>query len=333
MKERDLSIDVMRFIGIALIVVAHVQAPFCVMQVRCFDVPLMLFVSGLAISYKPINNYWQYIKKRALRLLLPVWLFLACYLSSFYYIQSYIWPTPYLTPRMIVRSFLLLDQSIGYVWIIRVFLVVMLVTPFWKYLTTKFSNLCFFLSFEIFLLFCSHLLYIFITPLEHDFSYVLLIDFLQYGLAYSVPFVLGLRIRQSSGFESKMICLLTVVFFVFSASYCYVHYPSPWDLSNFFKSPPHYYYISYGLMMCSLLWITRNLWVKYLQFDFFVWIGQNTIWVYLWHMPFALLANLLPFPWFVKFFFVSSTAVGLYSIQYWIVKKLNNRFLLKYLIG
>lgn len=42
--QRDLYIDFLRFIGISLIILAHVEAPSGITQFRSFDVPLMVFV-------------------------------------------------------------------------------------------------------------------------------------------------------------------------------------------------------------------------------------------------------------------------------------------------
>lgn len=55
MKERDLSIDLMRAIGLLCVILAHVNPPATLMQIRCFDVPLMLFVSGLVFSGRKPN--------------------------------------------------------------------------------------------------------------------------------------------------------------------------------------------------------------------------------------------------------------------------------------
>ena len=129
MKERDLSIDALRFIGLALIILVHVNPPIWIAQFRAFDVPLMIFVSGLAIAEKQTTSYMKYLWNRSKRLLLPVWLFLLIYLSAFYCLQPLFLPEPYLNGEMVLRSFLLLDKSIGYVWIIRVFLLIMLLPP------------------------------------------------------------------------------------------------------------------------------------------------------------------------------------------------------------
>ena len=140
MKSRDLYIDFLRFLGLSLIILAHINPPMELFQFRCFDVPLMLFVSGLTVSSGNPCSYVDYVTKRTMRLILPVWIFLAAYLPILYFVQFRFLPEQYLTGEMIVRSFLLLDNSIGYVWIIRVFLIVMLVTPFVQKFNERIKN-------------------------------------------------------------------------------------------------------------------------------------------------------------------------------------------------
>lgn len=75
---RDPYIDFLRFLGLALIILVHVNCPNLIKQIRCFDVPLMVFVSGLSCSYKS-GDFWGYLLKRTKRLIIPTWIF-------FYYI-------------------------------------------------------------------------------------------------------------------------------------------------------------------------------------------------------------------------------------------------------
>lgn len=53
-QRRDSSVDYLRVVGLLLIILAHVHAPKIVHQIRTFDVPLMVFTSGMcyAISSK-----------------------------------------------------------------------------------------------------------------------------------------------------------------------------------------------------------------------------------------------------------------------------------------
>lgn len=53
-KSRDIEVDVLRSIGILLIILAHIKAPLMLTIIRCFDVPLMVFVSGLCYSGKTL---------------------------------------------------------------------------------------------------------------------------------------------------------------------------------------------------------------------------------------------------------------------------------------
>lgn len=53
-KVRDIEVDVLRSIGILLIILAHIKAPVIPTVIRCFDVPLMVFVSGLCYSDKTL---------------------------------------------------------------------------------------------------------------------------------------------------------------------------------------------------------------------------------------------------------------------------------------
>jgi fucose 4-O-acetylase-like acetyltransferase len=48
LNNRDLRIDILRVAGLLLIILAHVSPPFLLFQFRTFDVPLMVFVSGLS---------------------------------------------------------------------------------------------------------------------------------------------------------------------------------------------------------------------------------------------------------------------------------------------
>lgn len=55
-KLRDVEVDVLRSIGILLIILAHIKAPLVPTVIRCFDVPLMVFVSGLCYSGRTLGG-------------------------------------------------------------------------------------------------------------------------------------------------------------------------------------------------------------------------------------------------------------------------------------
>jgi len=73
---RNERIDFLRFLGLCMIILAHVDPSDGLFQLRNFDVPLMVLISGVSfgLSYKG-EPYGSYVWKRVKRLLLPVWIF------------------------------------------------------------------------------------------------------------------------------------------------------------------------------------------------------------------------------------------------------------------
>lgn len=332
--KRDLYIDFLRFLGLSLIILVHVNPSVYIIQVRCFDVPLMLFVSGLTTSTSLYCRYVDYMTRRTKRLILPVWIFLAAYLPVLYFVQFIILPEQYLTGEMILRSFLLLDNSIGYVWIIRVFLIVMLITPFIQRLNNRIKKnylFAFLLVSTFVVLECIHLI-----GLQCDkvglISFVV-VDIVQYGLAYSIPFILGARCRNAKKIEQrKLLAFITAVSIVFLICYFY-NYGIPIRITPDFKTPPHSYYIIYGCFVSVILWQMKKMISKWGTNRYFILLGQNTIWIYLWHMPFALVSNRISDYWAIRYLFVYGSAIFMFMIQRSIVNKINSDFARKYLLG
>lgn len=82
LKKRNPSIDLMRFIGLTMIILAHIglsRSSSLLFQLRSFDVPLMVFTYGLAFSGRSTGPYFSFISKRTLRLVLPVYIFVSLY--------------------------------------------------------------------------------------------------------------------------------------------------------------------------------------------------------------------------------------------------------------
>lgn len=331
--NRDLRIDFLRFLGLSLVILAHIQAPYTLTQIRSFDVPLMVFVSGLTASGKEIPCYWQYVRKRTKRLIIPVWFFLAVYLSAFYFLQFYILPEQYLTGRMIVRSFLLLDESIGYVWIIRVFMLVMLVTPIVVKVTGKIRNEALYIIIVILMVLLNQVAFQLSTIMEEGTLRNAFVDVVVYGIAYSIPFAIGVRLKESNRKTFVIYVAILLCLFSLLSVNCVLTGNNPIGVSSGYKFPPRPYFIVYGSLISVILWATKKWWGKLSKNKFTTFIGQNTIWIYLWHMPFALFATVFMHNWAVKYFFVYGMALALFWIQYRIVKKIDNRIFNKYLLG
>lgn len=90
MVRRDTTIAVMRAIGLMLIILAHVSPPNILFQLRTFDVPMMLFVSGMSyfIAAKKNVSLVPYVISRFKRLVLPAWIFITIFLSAFLFLTQ-----------------------------------------------------------------------------------------------------------------------------------------------------------------------------------------------------------------------------------------------------
>lgn len=325
MSKRDNYIDFIRFLGITLIIIAHINAPAMLTQIRCFDVPLMIFASGLAYSNKKIkatwhNFYWPRIK----RLLIPVYIFI-----PFYLLLLLIADIP-VTKELCVRSFLLtLRGSIGYVWIIRVFLLMTLVTPLLIKTKSKFNNMG--IMGTILLILClNEIAVLSIHKVEPMPIYLeVYTDIVPYLFGYSTIFLLGLSVNTTcksmkQGMGTHLALVLTMVigslFFIYhtkinSGAFSFVAY----------KFPPRMIYLVYGIICCLIIWWLKPYIGKLADIRFVLFVGRNTIWIYLWHMVYVIIANKYLPHWGERFLFVYFISIVTYYVQFRIIEYINSK--------
>lgn len=84
---RDIFIDTLRFVGISLIILAHVSPPNIPFNIRCFDVPLMIFISGLIYADKNTGINFHFFIHRLKRLLIPLYLFLTIFFILIFFLK------------------------------------------------------------------------------------------------------------------------------------------------------------------------------------------------------------------------------------------------------
>mgnify|MGYP003557329745 FL=1 len=339
LQQRDPSIDLLRFIGLTMIILAHIglsRSTSLLFQLRSFDVPLMVFTSGLAFSGKNVGSYLPFIGKRTLRLIVPVYIFVAAYillnpiLSGWGLVENY-------SAEKIAGTFMLrLNPSIGYVWIIRVFLIVMLVTPLLIRLDKALKNDWVCLGAIAAVLAAQHLLVGWLKPMKPDWF---IQDWVLYICGYSAAFMWGLRARKASPAASCVALLMLAAVLCFCGYGMYEEYGTLMKLQAT-KYPPQLYFLVWGMFISGILWFTRKWWTKVMDNRLFTFIGQNTIWIYLWHIPFVNIVVKGPFDawhplW--KYIFVYVAALCIYALQYKIVgmvrKRWPNNVITKYFVG
>jgi len=313
-----------------MIILAHVGPPGVIFQVRNFDVPLLVIVASLSfrVSFKE-EAYLSYLWGRGKRLIFPVWLFLSMYFL-FIYLTGY--PIATLDIKTILSSYLLLG-GIGFVWIIRVFLLVAIVSPFiysysrnqpsnYRYLTTA---AIIYLSYELLLSVCMPLPK---SPPATIFEYTIL-----YLIPYAVVFSIGLRLPHLT--RNQLITVSSVALFIFIA-WGYVHWAASGRLisTQDFKYPPRSYYLSYAIFISTLAWMASERITKLLRqanlLPAMLFVGQNSIWIYLWHIPFIGIIRHVPsigimkLPFQLKYIVVFSFVSAITFLQ----TKLVNNYIL-----
>jgi fucose 4-O-acetylase-like acetyltransferase len=317
---RDDRIDILRFVGLAMIIFAHVDPPGILFQLRNFDVPLMVLVSGMSfgLSYKASESYLSYIWKRCKRLVFPVWIFL-----TFYFFVKFVFApnSAELNTKTIVESYALID-GIGYVWIIKVFLLVALVSPY-LYLVNKNtrSHSQYFLLIAVSLLFYELLRY-FSLPYIKEGAVKVLSLITHYIIPFSMVFAIGLRMPSLNKNQLLSFSVFSLVLLVLVGSGLFLFYGKVIPVQQF-KYPPSIYYFSYAFFVSCLLWVYSGAisdFIEKIGMKFIIlFIAQNSIWIYLWHI---LLVKLVHFHFAIKYLIVFGVATAITYVQVLIVNHL-----------
>lgn len=320
---RDDRIDILRFIGLSMIILAHVYPPEILFQLRNFDVPLMVLISAMSfnLSYKVNEPYPSYVWKRIKRLLFPVWIFLTIYFVTIYALNPQSTELDFIT---ILTSYSLLE-GIGYVWIIRVFLLVALVSPFlfaWHKNTRNDSQyfVTLALSFLVY-----ELLRYFSLPYIQAGAGELVSSVVLYLIAYGLIFAIGLRMSQISIKQLHTLALLSLATSILAGLLLFL-LNGEFIPTQSLKYPPSIYYFSYALFISSLLWIysgSINHVIDKLKIkNFVLFTARNSIWIYLWHIP---VIKTIHAHFLLKYLIAFSVAVSMTYVQVWLVDRLSSR--------
>ncbi|MEH1785831.1 MAG: acyltransferase [Nostoc sp.] len=306
LRDRDIRFDILKILGIFSIILAHIIPRNIFFHIRNFDVPLMVIVSGSLFycsSYKKNYSLATYLYKRIPRLIAPVWLFL-----SFYFISMYIAYSlfnkhyPYLLTKDIINSFILLD-GIGYVWVIRVFILMAIISTLilnlYRYLKNK---KLFFIVLSIIYIFYE-ILFAISTKFNLDsipLLSILINKYLFYTIPYGCLFGLGVALPTMKQKSILIVGGLFLTIFLGLTGYLYcVQGAIP--LAQTFKYSPRLYYLSYGIFMSMFAFtLVDTLCKKYnlnsqknLVNKSIIFISASTLWIYLWHILFLYIEKLV----------------------------------------
>ncbi|WGY48434.1 acyltransferase family protein [Vibrio sp. ABG19] len=294
--ERNFKIDFLRGIGILLIIFAHIDPPDFLFQLRNFDVPMMIFLSGVSfsLSYKSIP-YVGYVVKRIFRLVFPTWLFLTL-LFLFSFDKSYV------NIENVLKSYSLIS-GIGYVWFIRIIFIFSILSPI-IYCSIKKINSNKIIVFIIFIFFILNesLMYVFIDSIG-AVSRIFLFDW----LGYLPLFVLGMVIFRLRKLEMNLVFLffgLVTFYYIISGVY---------DIQSY-KYPPRGIFISYGMFVSLILWNYVSIGNEFIK-SAIGYISRNSIWIYLFHIVFIINLSSLTSSWIANYFIVVSGSLMLVALK------------------
>lgn len=287
-KKRNVNLDLMRFTGILIIMIAHAKPPFWIFQLRNFGTPLLILGSALTYSFiyqnKTINKD-VFFKKRLKRLLIPLWLFLTIFFV-FYWAGSLILEKNFpFTIMTIVNSYTLFS-GIGFVWIFKVYIILALITPLsLKLCYSSISNRKYFITIIFLYLIYELIVFLFygkipINVKEFISQYFLII------IPYSALYLYGLRLHTLNNKHLIIVSLFSLLLFFVLV------YQKHSEFNRFiptqgYKYPPTLYYLSYAFFCINALYFLISNYIKLNQSkvkNAVIWLSSNSLWIYLWHI-------------------------------------------------
>lgn len=298
-QHRDLSIDILRAIALIGLVLAHVHSPVWLFQLRNFDVPMMVFLSGVAyvLTANRKVSYVVYVFKRFVRIIIPTWIFLVFFQIGIIH-----------QPLQGTLGKLSLMTS-WYVWIMRVFFVIALVAPFVvPYLLKQklwvcFAFLCFLLGVNEYI--CS-LSWAEGSPSSKNVIFLM-------NVPYIIIFSFGCIIHRMNKRSILLMMLFAVLIYLILGVY-FLFTTGQYMQTQVQKYPPRLYYTSYAWIWICVLWLLKNrikeFFAKCHLLNVLTFVGSHTMWIYFWHIIFL---EIMPsrIIWSLLFFvvFVSSSIV------------------------
>ncbi|MBP1934987.1 acyltransferase family protein [Ammoniphilus resinae] len=327
--ERDKKVDILRALALLGIIIAHINPPTILLQLRSFDVPLMALLMGTSFYLTNKDrkiNYFSYINKRFKRLIIPTWQFLTMFFILFFIISLIRSEAFYFGIEQIIRSYILLD-GIGYVWIIQVFVAVAFFNPLILEVSQKIKNNSIYILFLIAVYFV-YLGLIQISNLLTGPIGVLFEHFVLYTIAYGLIAAIGIRIKQMSKKEILAIAIILLGVFII------LMFVYDFKLTGTAKYPPTMYYISYALCVIFGLYLLLGLRRIFKLFDnkFIYFLSNDSMWIYLWHIiPIYLIelfGSSMPIinaNFVTRFIFVFVIACLLTNIQNKLTKRIQKR--------
>lgn len=316
--ERNLSIDYLKFLGLIGLLIAHISTEPILLLVRSFDVNLLVILSAFLATRSLrsdvcLKEYWIYVKKRFFRLVVPTWIFLTLY----FVINLYVNFSDY-SLKNVLRSYLLQDNSIGYVWIIYVYLICAILMPLIvKICQYKFVNI---------VVWGVAVVYFFLAENYPNYYFKVLV---LYPIVYGLISYVAVKWNYCSVRYRGAFIVICFVFFVYKVVTHYFETGFVVSLMEY-KYPPKILYLSYTVPMSFVLIELANKihFSKGVVSQFVSFLSKNSLWFYLWHILNLQISKILFESECLRFIFVFVCTSIVVYVQMSVVRKYESKNLM-----
>lgn len=284
LKERNYRIDNIRAISLMCIILAHSGAPLVINNLRSFDVITLVFLSTLVINLNQLfdlNKYKLNLIKRIKRLFFPTFIFILLMTLFQFVIYSYAGRNDLLTIETIINSFLLCEDSVGYVWIMKVYFFNFAISPLLLRIIKRLNSSLkyafnFIIMFSIYLFLLN---FYFNNSTNSYLAWIFINEWLLCCLFYLFVGLDALYFKENDNWKKNGVLFWGFVFLIS----CFLKNGNFNFAPSLDKRPPGIHYLSYGMLITHLLLII----VPNKKSKFFEWISSNSMEIYYGHTFFS----------------------------------------------
>lgn len=324
LNSRDHKIDWIRALCTLTVILAHVGSPDIVNHIRTFDVVALVMISGMSMSFAS-GKYLSYLWKRIKKILIPTYIVITViFVLTFIACKALRTSQLYPADRMIKSYLLLYEGSMGYVWIVRIFLFIAILEPVIKKIAENIKSILLFAGTMVLFALAGFLLLRIYIRITEPVAAGLYNDFLYSPYVYSVVALTGYWFIRN---KDKWLYQIIGAAVVFAASQVFMVIPGMGFVPNLCKYPPQFYYLSYGLLITLVLYkLFPDKDVKAVS-----WLSRNSFMIYLLHIVVLRvygLASKISFfkfledKWIIEYIIVTACAVVLTLIVNFVKQKL-----------
>ncbi|MFZ5940867.1 MAG: acyltransferase family protein [Bacteroidota bacterium] len=282
-KERDVSLDLMRFLGILVIMVAHADPPGWLYQLRNFGTPLLIITSALThslIYQRKKLEVKPFLRKRLSRIVFPAWIFLTFFYPFLYFVTRVL-HVDY--PFKFIDILLSYPLYSGFVWIFKVYFILALITPFSLAYRKKVTHTGVYMLILI-LAWAFHEASFYFTEGIIGKNYRDFFDNVIFVIIpYSVLYLYGFKLGELSKRTVLLISIVSGLVFAGIAFYL-IKTEGSFVQTQVYKYPPRLYYIAYSFIAIHIIYLFRHQLTSLFNRKAIVWLSSKSLWIYLWHI-------------------------------------------------